>query len=93
MMSEHWSWKSAFMPDGEPIPGKTYRADGWQYVDLPTRLSHEMKDVFFGVIGDGNYVILAETIVDGLKGYWRGQLLISPEGQARMLAHSKTEAA
>jgi len=80
------------MPEGEPIAGKTYRADGWQYVDLPTRLSHEMKDVFFGVIGEGNYAILACTELPGPDGYWRGQLLISPEGQERMLTHSKSAA-
>lgn len=73
------------MPPGEPIPGKTYRADGWQYVDLPARLSLEMKDHLFEVIGVGNYVVLALTTG---PDFWRGQILISPAGQDRMKAHA-----
>lgn len=84
MGSEHWSFRDS--PPGEPIPGKTYRADGWQYVDLPTRLSHEMKGHFFDVIGDGNSVILAETVH---RDWWRGQILISPEGQENMRRHTE----
>ncbi len=87
-MSQHWSFDNPLMPPGEPVPGKTYRADGWQYVDLPTRLSPDMKVEFFAVLGEGNWVILAET--HG-PDYWRGQLLISPEGQERMKARIRVE--
>ena len=79
-MVEHPSFKG--MPPGEPVVGKTYRADGWQYYDLPEWLSLEMRDYFLSLFKDDkNYVILAETT----KGdYWRGQMLISPEGQENM---------
>lgn len=74
------------MPPGEPIPGETYRADGWQYIDMPARLSFGMKDKLFGIIGEGNVVTLAETIG---PDFWRGQILVSPDGQARLLAYAE----
>ena len=86
-MGEHWSFNG--MPDGEPIPGKTYRADCWQYVDLQVRLSPEMKIYFFDIIGPGNSVILAQTIH---PNWWRGQILISPQGQENMRAHTEARA-
>lgn len=87
-MPEHPSFKA--MPPGEPVNGKTYRADGWQYVDLPRRLTFAFKDEFFAIIGEGNYVILIESF-SREADWWRGQVLISPEGQQRMKIHSETE--
>ncbi len=84
---EHWSFKDSLIPPGEPVPGKTYRADGWQYVDLPKRLSLEMRDYFLSRIGNGEYVILAQSEGDD---WWRAQLLISPAGQ-RNLANPTPE--
>lgn len=81
-MSEHPSFAS--MPDGEPINGKSYRADGWQYVDLPSRLSLEMRDYFLKILGEGEYVIL---VASSGHDWWRGQLLISPVGQSNLKAH------
>jgi hypothetical protein len=71
------------MPPGEPIKGKTYRADGWVYRDLPRRLSHEMWDLFLDTIGEGNFRLLAMTAG---KDWKRGQLLISPDGMKNLAA-------
>lgn len=67
---------------------------GWRYVDPPTKFSPEMWEYFLGVIGAGNYQILAEssgTTNDGLP-YRRGQLMVSPAGQQNMQNHVKTAA-
>ena len=84
-MTEHWSFKQHDLPPGEPVLGKTYRADGWQYIDLPKWLSLEMKDYFLKIIGEDNYFIMAhsERVIEGEK-YWRAQLLVSPDGQNNM---------
>lgn len=69
------------VPDGEPISGKTYRADGWVYRDLPN-LGLAQFDELVGIIGDDNLVwlTLAERVwPDGQKTK-RGQVLISPAG-------------
>jgi hypothetical protein len=81
-MAEHPSFQSPFLPPGEPVLGKTYRADGWAYIDPPTRFSPEAWDGLMDLIGEGNVVILAATtgtLKDG-RPYVRGQLLISPDG-------------
>lgn len=88
-MTEHPSFRN--MPPGEPVTGKTFRADGWQYIDLPSRLTFAFKDEFFAVIGEGNYFILAESF-NRVEDWWRGQILISPEGQERMKNFSEREA-
>ena len=44
------SW---LLPAGEPVKGKTYRADGWTYRDLPN-LSIENFYKFVQIIGDDN---------------------------------------
>lgn len=85
-MAEHPSFRN--MPPGEPVTGKTFRADGWQYVDLPSRLTFAFKDEFFAIIGEGNYFILVESF-SRQDDWWRGQILISPDGQRRMKAHSE----
>ncbi len=71
------------LPPGEPIKGKTLRADGWVYRDIPGRLSHEMWDHLIGIIGVGNFEILAMSIGDDWK---RGQLMISPDGMKNLAA-------
>lgn len=50
-MAEHPSFQSPFIPPGEPVPGKTYRADGWAYIDPPTRFSPEAWDGLMDLIG------------------------------------------
>ena len=86
-MGDGWD----FMPPGEPIPGKTYRADGWSYRDAPTWFTPEMWDYFLSIIGEGNYVVLAmseRTAGDGTKSK-RGQFIISPQGMENMRSHGK----
>lgn len=80
-MAEHPTMSQ--MPPGEPIPGKTYRADGWAYVDPPTKFSPEMWEYFLSVIGEGNYVVLAYS---SGEDWSRGQLLVSPAGWRNMTA-------
>lgn len=97
-MAEHWTFRQPqpfglHIPDGEPIPGKTYRADGWAYVDPPGSFSPESWQFFLNVIGDGEYVVLASSnwVRNGIK-HVRGQLLVSPAGWANMEATVKDNA-
>jgi len=78
------------LPPGEPFPGETLRADGWEYRDLDRRLTPEAWDTLLGIIGEGNYRILATAggITDG-QPWVRGQLFISPFGLKRMAEHVK----
>lgn len=71
------------LPLGEPIKGKTLRADGWVYRDIPGRLSLEMWDHLMDVIGAGNCEVLALSIGDD---WVRGQLMISPDGMKNLAA-------
>lgn len=76
------------LPAGEPIEGKTYRADGWIYRDLP-RMSHEYFDKFVELVGEENIAWI--TLAD--YGFTkRGQLLISPTGMANISAYNKASA-
>lgn len=76
------------LPEGEPFPGETLRADGWQYRDLP-RLSYEMFDYFVSIVGEENIRWLTMADYGNSK---RGQLFISPTGFANMKAHSEKAA-
>lgn len=91
-MAEHHSFSSPFIPPGEPIPGKTYRADGWAYIDPPGRFSPEAWENFLSLIGEGEYVVLAGSSgthpSDG-KPFVRGQLLVSPSGLENMKAAAR----
>lgn len=87
-MGEHPSFSDPFMPPGEPVPGKTYRADGWAYVDPPTKFSPDMWQLMLGIFGDGEYVVLAKTTG---PDFVRGQLLVSPRGMENMEAYRKSE--
>jgi hypothetical protein len=86
-MAEHPSFSGPLIPPGEPVRGETYRADGWAYLDPAGRFSPKMWEHLLALIGDGNYVILAESRgihpSDG-KRYARGQLLVSPAGMASL---------
>lgn len=66
---------------GEPVKGKTYIADGWVYRDLP-RMAPWAFDAFIDLIGPDNLVWLSLADYGASK---RGQCLISPAGQQRML--------
>lgn len=71
------------LPPGEPIKGKTLRADGWVYRDIPGRLSHEMWDHLLDIIGAENFQILGMSVGNDWK---RGQLMISPDGMKNLTA-------
>lgn len=72
-MAEHHSFQG--LPDGEPVEGRTFRADGWAYVDMPAWALQSWWDKARALFGEGEYFVLAESSMDG---YWRGQLLLSP---------------
>lgn len=74
------------LPPGEPFTGETLRADGWEYRDIPGRLTPEMWDLLLSRIGEGNYRILAMSMGTNAKGedWVRGQLFISPAGFEQM---------
>lgn len=75
------------LPEGEPIIGKTYIADGWQYRDIPN-LSPKMWDYLFSMIGNENehYVFLSTSSIERNGELWakRGQILISPIGMENL---------
>jgi hypothetical protein len=79
-MSEHQSF--ACLPPGEPLPGKTYRADGWIYWDAPARFTPHVWATLLAKLGkpQDDYVILAQSSGTDHQGVgWiRGQLLIAP---------------
>lgn len=100
--SETFSAEALALQKLEPVKGKTYVADGWQYRDIP-RMSPDMWDYFVGIIGDENFVPLsmAEYGEEDAQGNQtisakRGQLLISPDGMENLRLHTaskQTEAA
>lgn len=71
------------LPDGEPFPGETLRADGWEYRDLP-RMTHECMDEFRRIVGEDNIRWLSFSDYGRAV---RGQLFISPNGLERMREH------
>ena len=79
--NQHPSFDSPFMPPGEPVTGKTYRADGWRYIDPHVTFSPEMWDLYLSAFGEGEYHILA-TSMSSRNGviHVRGQILVSPRG-------------
>jgi len=79
-MGEDPSW--ADLPPGEPIPGKTYRADGWVYREI-SWASFAGWGQLLEIVGAGNYVVLA--ISEWKATMCRGQILVSPEGMERCL--------
>lgn len=82
-LGEHPTFKNAFLPEGEPVSGKTYRADGWAYVDPAGRFSPEAWDTLMNSFGWDEVVMLAGSSgihpSDG-KPFIRGQFLVSPKG-------------
>ena len=70
---------------GEPVPGKTYKADGWVCREIqwtPLRAYVE----FIEIIGLENLLFLAGTRRQDKEGkvFARGQFLVSPEGMERL---------
>lgn len=61
-------------PPGEPVPGETYRADGWRYVDTKWYPAKDWDAIM--TLYKHRVVVLARTQKGDMI---RGQLLISPE--------------
>lgn len=72
------------LPEGEPFPGETLRADGWEYRDLP-RMTREACDALINVIGNENIRWLSFADYGSSV---RGQCFVSPSGMANMTASS-----
>ena len=72
MPTEDAGWLG--MPPGEPMVGKTYRADGWVYREV-ARCSPESWDRILGMIGEerGSPMIITRYFDDGFRyGYiWK----------------------
>ncbi len=72
---------------GEPFPGETLIADGWQYRDMPSRVTPEVWAEWLAIMGEGNYRILIMTSFEDATGRTtavRGQFFISPTGMENM---------
>ena len=93
-MSELSEASFKWMPPGEPIMGKTYRADGYTYKDLP-RVSIEIFQEFVELVGGENLVWLSYAkYIQGDAQKVRGQVLVSPEGMKKILKrHSEFDEA
>ena len=97
-MPEHWTWNGSFVPPGEPIPGKSYRADGWSYRDfLGQWFTVKVWDEMVTSLGkegrDFVYLAASSRPASGERPRLvRGQLLISPAGERdlKAWAHSKS---
>lgn len=86
-MTEHHSFQNAFLPSGEPVPGKNYREQGYAYKDLP-RLTPEYFEKFIELVGEDNIVWLTFADYGDTK---RGQILISPAGLDRISDYNSRE--
>lgn len=85
-MAEHPSFSRVLVPPGEPVSGKTFRRDGWQYLDTPVML-RTFWDELVRIIGDGEYVVLSGSALGYPNAsYRRATMLVSPLGQRRIAA-------
>jgi hypothetical protein len=78
------------MSFGEPIVGKTYKADGWVYRDIggtTTALWGELMTI----LGEDNVVVLAAS-TNRDNTIIRGQILVSPDGVKRANEFAKSRA-
>lgn len=81
-MAEHWTFRGC--PPGEPIPGKTYRADGWAYCDPPGLLAPDLWEEFLALFGgpEDRVMLTQSSGFKNGKPFKRGQFLASPKGWA-----------
>lgn len=78
---QHPTFDTPFLPPSEPVTGKTYRADGWAYFDIPGRFAPEMWEYLLSAFGENETHILTMTCGSNADGPWvRGQILVSPQG-------------
>lgn len=70
------------------------KAKGWEYRDMPGRVTPEGWDKLFGIIGDGQYQILIMSEGTNADGPWkRGQFCVSPKGLQNMRDYSEAQMA
>lgn len=70
------------------------KAKGWEYRDMPGRVTPEGWDKLFGIIGAGEYQILVMSEGANAGGRWkRGQFCISPKGLQNMRDYSEAQTA
>lgn len=73
------------LPDGEPFPGETIRADGWVYRDLP-KMTPDALAMLIGIVGEAEIRWLSKARY--ASGAVRGQIFISPQGMKNLCAHT-----
>lgn len=76
--NQHESFDSPSMPTGEPIVGKTYRADGWEYKEIPWTTVDALNKIL-SYLEDEEYefIALSSREMNGVMCA-RGQVLFSP---------------
>lgn len=76
------AWQPPSVEAGmEPIPGKTYLADGYKYFDMTHPLNQGDWTAWLDYVGAENLVPLAITDRAGTR---RGQFLVSPLGMEKI---------
>jgi hypothetical protein len=50
IMAEHWTFADPILPAGEPVKGRTFRADGWAFINHPWT----KEELWDGIFGDQN---------------------------------------
>lgn len=85
-MAEHPTFKTLAPMlgiEGEPVEGKTYRADGWTLYLSPAASDYHWQD-FLATAGEGHVVEL--QTVEGDGGKVAHLVVVSPEGGDRLTA-------
>lgn len=82
-LTEHPSFRQ--LPPGEPVPGHTYRADGWMYLVVPS-VTVGQWNAMLVTAGEDEVVLMSYDFTP--TTIENGRLLISPTGQARIEMHA-----
>lgn len=78
--------------DQETLVPEDLREQGWIYKDFPGRFSLEAWDMLIGIIGKGNYKLVAFSEGRSPEGdFKRGQFLLSPQAQQNLWAYAWQE--
>lgn len=84
-MSIHPSFLRPDLPTTEPIRGKTYRADGWAYIEMMhVKTPITWFDEIEAVAGEGHLVYISKYAFP--DGTGAAMFMLSPEGQERVVA-------
>ncbi len=81
-MTVHPSFLQPGLPQVEPIDGKTYRADGWIYLDMP-RSVRSFWNEFEAVAASGLVYISKFQFQDDSQA---ALLMLHPDSAARIVA-------